>query len=340
MSSQQTAKNSNQQSRAQYSAETKAMVHACYPLCRTPADRDRLARDYDIESTQKLYNLASRINATRPHAGSSDDWTAEDGYDATRDYTRLYIRDNPDKLRWSKDDDRFIREHFGRTKIEAMGVFLRRSETAISYRARTLGLRNVPKYYDVRKVAPWLGLSISDLMLLTKFGLEVFPCTDVTGQVRITLVSTVSLARTLVRGRLWKRLVDRYDADRFFIKDIMESIVSLQKGSAVWEPNAWVSHGHVSLNPFSETCFGLFYDGYDSKMSGDKFTPRDLAPNKVKSINPNTFDLDQSLDPRDLSPDANVVSDDWRRGENGQDDSEDQLKTIDKELLVTAATTD
>lgn len=325
------------QQRAQYSSETKAMVHACYPMCRGPLDRERLASDYNIESTQKLYNLASRINATRPHAGTSETWTYDDGYDATKDYARLYIRDNPDDEEfWTEEDDRFITDHFGKTKIESMGVFLRRSETSIAYRARELELRNIPKYYDIKKVAPWLGLSINNVFHLKKFGLEIFPCTDSYGDIKITLVSTVSLARVLLRGRLWKRLVDRYDADQFFIRDILESIVALQKSEAVWEPNAWVSHGHVSLNPFSEVCFGLFYDGYDKKMFGDKLTPDDLAPEAGKKEVKRRIDTDpdQQLDPRDISPNADVMSDDWHRGKNGEDNSDEQLSKIDRDLVM------
>jgi len=291
----------NTQIRAQYSDETKAMVRALYPLCKTPEDRDRLAKTLGIGSRQKLYNLASRLEATRPHAGSSEDWTAEEGYNATKDYARLYLRDNPKTLKWSAEDERYMTEHFGRTFIEEIAGFLERTETAVAYKARLMGLRNVPKYYDVKKVAPWLGVSMKDLYSLTKFGLELFPCTDDRGDLKITLVSTTSLARTLLRNRLWKRLIDRYDADLFFIKDIIESIVALQKENAVWEPNPWVSHGHTCLNPFSEACFGWFYDGYDEKMAGD------------------------DLDPRDLAPSADVTSDYWRRGKNGVDESEQQL---------------
>jgi hypothetical protein len=85
-------------------------------------------------------------------------------------------------------------------------------------------------------------------------------------------------------------LVDNYAADKFFIMDIGESVVAMMKNKANWEPNCWVSHGHTCLNPFSETCFSWFYDGYDDKMAGC------------------------DLDPRDLAPSANVASDHWKRG--------------------------
>ena len=300
-------KQSKKATRAQYRPAKKAAVALKYPLCRTPEDRDRLARELGIESRQKIYNLASRLEATRPHANSQQELTSDVGYDPTKDTTRLFLRDDPDRP-WSEDDDRYLREHFGRTFIEAIAVFLNRSETAVAYRARKLGLRNVPKYYDAGKVAPWLGLSLQDFFLLEKVGLEIFPCTDRHGRLRITLVSTTSLARVLLYKRLWKWLVDRRDADLIFIlifiRDVLESIAELQKGKAIWEPNPWVSHGHTCLNPFSEACFGWFYDGNDDKMAG------------------------ADLDPRDLHPQANVTSDDWRRGEHGRDRSEEEVREL------------
>lgn len=270
-------------------------------------DRQRIVKEHEIASLDKLYNLASRIDATSPHVGGSSNWTDDEAYSAARDFTRLYLRDSFEDLAWTEDDDRLISDHFGRTRIEDIAVLLGRfgrSETAVAYRARQLGLRNIPKHYDVCKVAPWLGLEISDLMMLKRFGLEVFPCCDVKGEIKITLVSTTSLVRCLLLKGLWKRLIDKFDADEIFIRDLIESVISLQKKEAVWEPNPWVSHGHTSLNPYSEACFGLFFDGHDSKMVGD------------------------DLDPRDLSPKAAVTSDDWRRGHNGLDTSDEDLKKL------------
>jgi hypothetical protein len=291
--------------RTHYSFEKKALIHAKYRTCKSSKDRERVVEEHNIGTIQKLYNLASRIDATRPHAGSTDDWAADDGYSPERDYARLYLRDDYEAIEWTEDDDRVMVDHFGKTRIEELGVFLSRSETAVAYRARVLGLRNIPKYYDIKKVAPWLGIRVSDLLQLKRFGLEVFPCCDARGTVQITLVSTTSLARALLFRGLWKRLVDKFDADEIFIRDIIESIVDLQKGEAVWEPNPWVSHGHTSLNPYSSTCFGLFFDGHDSKMVGD------------------------DLDPRDLSPSVDVTSDYWRRGANGQDNSNQELVELE-----------
>ena len=295
--------------RAQYPDEIKAIVKAKYPLCATPEDRDRLADECGIGSRQKLYNLASRLLATRPHANSANEWVGEeDGYDATEDISRLYLRDNPGTLEWLDDDDRYLREHFGKTFLESIAFMLNRTETACAYRARQLNLRSIPKYYDQRKVAAWLGLSPSDMKVLHKRGLELYPCTNSHGQVKITLISTTSLARVILRDQLWKHLVDRRDADIFFIRDVVESILSLQKSETSWEQNPWVSHGHTCLNPFSDACFGWFYDGFDEKMAG------------------------ADLDPADLTPEANVTSDHWRRGSQRRLAFDEELAQLRGEL--------
>lgn len=305
-------KNKEKGGRAQYSEEQKALVLAKYNLCFSSEDRIALADEAEVESLQKLYNLSSRLGATRPHSSSSEEWTSDapEGYDATQDFARLYLRDDFPG-RWSSKEDAFIEEHFGKSFIEEIGFFLNRSETAVLYRSRKLGLRNIPKYWSAAKVAPWLGIGLKDLLLLVRHGLEIFPCTDREGEVKIVLISTVSLARVLLRGRLYRKLLDpeKYRADEFFIRDVIESVVSLQKGEAVWEPNAWVSHGHTCLNPFADLSFGWFYDGYDKAMEGL-----------------------EELDPRDLSVKADVTSNDWLRGENGQDDSDDKLKEIDVDI--------
>jgi hypothetical protein len=277
--------------RARYSAEVKAIVKAKYHLCRTPEDRDALAAECGIASREKLYNLASRLSTTRSHADSRRVVTSdEQPYDATEDASRLLLRDDPETLTWSEDQDRYLSEHFGRTFVESIAFMLNRSETAVAYRARRLGLRGIPKYYDKIKVTAWLGVSEREMTRPGSRILDIHPCTDRHGRVRITLVSTTSLARLLVHARARTALIDRHGADLFFISDVIESVADLQRGAAAWEADAWVSHGHTCLNPFSEMCFGLFYKGFDEKMAGAE------------------------LEPWDLSPSANVSSDSWRRG--------------------------
>src|ERR1035437_3880272 len=99
--------------RTQYSEKTKETVQRKYHLCRTPEDRDALAQECGIGSRQKLYNLASRVDATRPHATSAVEWSEgqEDGYDATQDASRLRLRDDPETFVWTEEHDRYITEH-------------------------------------------------------------------------------------------------------------------------------------------------------------------------------------------------------------------------------------
>lgn len=282
--------------RAQYPDPVKELVKRKYPLCRSRADREALTRECDAlmrqlmpdvdhppMTLQKLYNLASRLEATRGHANTHVDWVGEGesgGYDAKTDATRLLLRDDPDTLQWTEGDLRYLREHWGQTWIEQIAYMLNRTEIAVAYKAREIGLRNVPKYWDISKVSAWLGLTEKEITgLLGPKGLEIHECCDAEGRPAITLVSTTSLARVLLQNALWKTLVDKRNADTFFIKDIIESCAAMQDGEATYEPNVWVSHGHTCLNPFAEACFGWFYDGYESekeRMPGWDLDPRDL----------------------------------------------------------------
>lgn len=295
--------------RAQYDEETKWWIRHKYRYCRNTADKIRLVNEYEIGSLQKLYNLSSRLNATRPHANTHRDLTGEQAelYEPHLDFDRLSLREDPDKVEWTKDDDRVIKEHFGKyTLIEDLAFFLDHTESAVAYRARHLGLRNVPHYYDADKVCRWLGLSFSELHRFGKArGLNIHPCTDGAGELQIHLVSTISLARFLLLDKLHLNLIEKRGADKFFIRDIIESVVAVQDEEACWEPNVWVSHGHTSLNPFSENTFGLFYNGYDEKMVG------------------------ADLDPADLAPSANVASDHWRRGAQAPITKPEAIKSLD-----------
>ena len=281
--------------RAQYPEPVKELVKRKYPLCRSRADREALTRecdelmrqlnpeiDHPPMTLQKLYNLASRLEATRGHANTHVDWVGEgeaETYDAKNDPSRLKMRDNPDTLVWSESDDRYLRDHWGKTWIEQIAYFLQRTEISVAYRARHLGLRNIPKYWDIEKVAPWLGMTVEEVTKILPYkGLETFDCCDQHGNVQITLVSTMSLSRVFARGHFYNTLIDVRNADRFFIMDIMESVEACQLGESTWEATDWVSHAHTCLNPFSENCFGWFYDGYDTDMAGWDLDVHDLHP--------------------------------------------------------------
>lgn len=216
--------------RAQYSDEIKELVKLKYPRCRSVADREALAKELGIESLQKLYNLASRLGATRGHENTAAEVSAgaDAIYDPRTDMTRLYMRDDPDTLVWTRDNNRYLIDSWRKFHIEDIAFQLNRSETAVAYQARKLRLRKVPMYYDAKKVAAWLGIDRKTLVEMTKHGLVLKPCTDSNEVLRIMLVSTVSLGRVLSKNFFWKELVAKNDADRFFIKDVLESLMGIQ----------------------------------------------------------------------------------------------------------------
>jgi hypothetical protein len=286
-----------------------------YPLCLTREDRIDLAAEEGVESLAKLYNLGSRLDATRGHSINADEFYF--------DPERLSLRDKPDKI-WQAKEDRYIKTAWRHLHIEKIAYRLRCSETAVAHRARQLGLRGVCYYWDAKKVVRWLGIDGRTLIELSKprqhpktqkpaHTLELYPCRDRHGVHKIMLVSATSLARIFAQDSFWKKLVDKRNADQFFIKEVMEGAAAAQLtqelmefrrrlerddslseedlvcldaleekvaalgGETYFESNAWVSHGHTSLNPYSESCFGLFFDGDDKKMAGCNLNPWDLV---------------------------------------------------------------
>jgi hypothetical protein len=304
-------------SRAQYSQETKERVYWRYPLLLSREDRLELAREEKIESLAKLYNLASRLEATRGHDLGEGPWS---------DPERLLLRIDPDTHVWLPKHDRYIRSAWRKLFIEQIAFRLDLPEIAVAYRARQLGLRAVCHYWDAKKVVAWLGISGRELLELAsppagKHGLELYPQRNRRGEFAIMLASATSLARVLAQDGLWKRLVDERNADKFFMREILESSVALQLseelaalrerqnrgerltvselerieslerrldphgGEHALEPNPWVSHGHTALNPRSEGCFGLFFTGYDDKMEGFDIDPADVEKSLRREAN-------------------------------------------------------
>jgi hypothetical protein len=317
-----------------YPDDVRLAIARKYSLALSRLDKRLLAEMYAIESEAKLYNLASRLKATRPHASTVARWTEAEipqveEYDPRTDVTRLLIRVDPESHTWTSEHDRYITERWaadeGKTRrlsIEEIAFFLDLSETAVAYRARILGLRNIPKYYDVSKVALWLGVTIGSLFKHgPSMGLDLYACTDRHGKMRrhpngeggIVLVSTISLARFLVEDHRHMKLIDR-GADKFFIRDILESVRELRTGEACWEPNIWVSHGHTCLCPWSAASFRAFFNGYDTDMEG----------------------IGVTMHPRDLSPSRQVGSDVWKRENSRNIDAQDEELELPEDVAMVA----
>ena len=183
--------------RARYSNWVKQQVKLRYPGCRTTEDKRQLALELGILDTDgqpsvpKLYNLASRLGAT-----GRDDSQANPAAAAAHD-DRLKEREDPENTVFSREAERYLRSEFGRRPIEWIAMHLRHTETAVAYYARQLGLRKPVKYWNARKVAYWLGVSVEELHALRNDGIDIYPQHDVDGHLQLEVVSTTSLARWL-----------------------------------------------------------------------------------------------------------------------------------------------
>lgn len=82
------------------------------------------------------------------------------------------LRDDPGTVTWSAADDRLLSEEWPRNHPPLTAFKLARSETAVYYRARELGLRSAAESWPILKVAAWTGLSLG---LLRRFALEDQP---------------------------------------------------------------------------------------------------------------------------------------------------------------------
>jgi hypothetical protein len=249
--------------RARYSNYVKDQVRKRYHLCRTTADKQALADELGIGSVPKLYNLASRLRATGQERGAPEEAIGEAHY---RD--RLLEREDPENTRFTPDADSYLKAEFGRRTVEAIAFHLHHSETAVLYRARQLGLRKPVKHWRIDKVAPWFGMETEELRELGEEGLDIHPLGDRKGRVILEVVSTTSLARWLERKANLKR-IRAQGADEFFIREIAESVADLVGGKTEFELCKFLSHGHVCMNPFTDSSFGLFCTNSDRQRAGE-----------------------------------------------------------------------
>ena len=252
--------------RTRYSAYIKEQVRQRYKLCRTTADKEELAEELGIGSVSKLYNLASRLGAAGGEAEIRDPGDAQ----------HSVIRETPGEVSWTRSADRYLRDEFGRRAIEDIAYHLGRSEPAVFYRARHLGLRTPVKHWRLDKVSDWFGWSPEEVRNLHSEGIDVYPLTNRRGEVVLEVVSTTSLARWLSKKKNQKRL---RDPDQIFLLEIEESMQDLVDEKAVFEKCKFLSHGHVCQNPFTDNSYGLFCTNNEKYDAGDdpRCTVRTLA---------------------------------------------------------------
>ncbi|WP_217924691.1 hypothetical protein [Miltoncostaea oceani] len=274
--------------RTQYTEDQKAIVRAKYPQCRTVADKERLAEEVGVTSVHKLYNLASRLGVTR----SNDEWARRPdeiieaaANDPILSPKRLAARDPFFETSFDADSDDFLRRNFGRQTIEKIAFHLDKTVSAMLYRARHLGLRKPNKYWEGDQVSAWLCLDEEDWTALADQGLVRHQLTDRNGRVKMSVIATIAIARWLVRGNRWQRLVAERGADEFFCREIIESVADLQQRQTSWEPCSHLSASHTCQNSYAATSFSLFCADNDRYMAGcdpkcgvRQLRPEDLRP--------------------------------------------------------------
>lgn len=288
--------------------------------------------------------LEARIGLSRTqmyHASSRAKATNGDAFELTFDaQARWKLRDDPEHTVFTDVEDDAIRclwpaaENTKSLRIEALAVLLDKTETAVAYHARQLGLRNVAQFYELERVRVWLDLSyptarkpneVDELALLDKFSYGLLhPCTDLDGNVLCTLVSTAALARLFVEAELpvsdnddryarlrkqfmRKLLAERWP-DQFFIKELVEGIEAVGQGEAVFEPNPWISHGMTDLHPLSAGRGTFLFGPHDAARDDDE-------PFALEKIG---F-LYGALRPQDMHPDERLDADGWRHPFFGRD---------------------
>lgn len=257
-----------------YTDEQKRVVMEQYQYCHTRSEKEALARRLGI-TMEQLYNLANRLKATRTYQERAA--RAGTASAPAFDPARLLLREDPEATVFTDEQDTYLRRHFGydargRKHLEEIAFHLGHTETAMAWRARHLGLRRFCKYWDERKVLPWVG---ADGEALRTLGVDFYPCLDRRAELAITLISTSSLLRMLeASGRRDELLAG--GADRFFLLELAELAEALRSGEALWELSRWISHGQTHLNPWGGVSFGLFDDGSDDAIPGRELHPSDL----------------------------------------------------------------
>ena len=182
----------------------------------------------------------------------------------------------PSTTPFSPADDRAISRDWGSCTAAQIAHQRGLSLSAVLYRARHLGLRRASRNWPRSHVEAWLGLSSHDWPRLAEEGLEWWALEDRRGRVGENLVSTTSLARWLVQGNRWQRLVCA-GADEFFCREILESFSELQLAGALpaeaepplrWEYCKFLGPDHCCRNPFA-ACHGLFCSNSERYAAGD-----------------------------------------------------------------------
>lgn len=229
-----------------------------YPWAQNPEDRVQIQLGCGYAKIAHLYTAANKAGVTAQRGKSGSGKRMEAAYTPERLLEREQLAQG-----FTKRDDEYLKANFfDKRPLEEIAFICGRTESAMMYRARHLGLRKFCKYWPLEKAVGWMGMSEDELV---SHGMLVYPCTDQTGTLRITLVSTSSLGR-IAQDPVLRALLGAADADEYFLAELDEHWQALQDDTLVCEASRWVSHSHTCINPRSGEVFECAYNGSDMRV--------------------------------------------------------------------------
>lgn len=296
--------------RERFTDEQRALVAARYPACRTREEKLQLMREAGISSLRRLYQLAYTLGVTRPSLDLSDqrfaEYVAGDKSSVLEqrradEKTRKEVRARRDDPRrpFKDTEDQLLQAQFGRLELWRIAAQLERSETALLYRARHLGLRQAAFGFELELAAQWMDLTPEQLRRAVGGKvLQHEPACDNPG---VRWVPTVALGEMIRRIGKW--LIRERNPDPFFIREIQESAKIIEEARALKSGTdriaacAWLDHSNQCRNPSAGPCFSLFCDGADRQCRVR------MATRPIRHPRPGQEEVDTVTDQMKAQPD-------------------------------------
>lgn len=268
-----------------YPEAIRDRVLAEYPYCTTPDEKQELADSLGMDSLNKLYNLASRLKATR--TTNEDDMHM--GIEQADDVEAMLLKDQNAKVIskisttvFTEADDEYLKNHWGNTKLSMISAQRRHSEPALLYRARHLGLRKLQPQWDIKDVSRYISLPEDYLLHISE--LQIMSTqSSVENKLAHKFVSTINLYN-------WIQTVDLMQdsngsVDEFFLKELEESHDGIMNLRERWEGCKFITPDHRCSNPASFNSYGLYcakVEGQHEAGEDPKCQARLIPLNKTK----------------------------------------------------------
>lgn len=279
-----------------YPKRTGRALRRRYPWARSKVDKIWLGEQLGIvgpTDEQTYARIFTKIDRVRKESqaaaekGTSDRATEEYAERVALDPRLRLLRSDPDTVDWTDFHDDYLRRWFRRQRAECTAVFLARTEAAVLWRARELGLRRHPWSIELERLTAWLGLTRDELRALEHEGVKLHRIGTLTGPVAHETLGTVSLAAWLAAPENLA-LVRSRGADEHVILDLQAADRDYAElGEAALEACPFLSIGRVCLTPRSGVA-GKLCDGND-RACGIRFPVADdleAPPQTLEELDP------------------------------------------------------